>query len=260
MSRGVLIFAHNSDHTDYLKLAVSCAKRVHRFLNIPVSLITDRDTVPSSDLLANSFDNIIFCDKPQYGTRGGKSWLNRGRHQAYGLTPYKETILLDSDYMINSTRLLELFNRRADIICPRHARFLFRNDKPEMVGSNGPESMWATVLKFTKSSLAEDVFGLMGMIQDNWSHYVKLYNLDGSIYRNDWALTIALRTALGQVEGKQYHTDWTLLHVPTTALVTRVNDTDYSIENLVDGKKARIMINGLDFHMLNKGNYMELTC
>ena len=41
MTQGILIFAFNSDGVDYVKMAILSAKRAKKFLNKPVSLVTD---------------------------------------------------------------------------------------------------------------------------------------------------------------------------------------------------------------------------
>ena len=50
MSKGVLLFAQNNEQIDYIKQAVYLAKRIKRFLDLPVSLVTD-----SKEYLENTF-------------------------------------------------------------------------------------------------------------------------------------------------------------------------------------------------------------
>ena len=40
MSNGVLCFAHNNGKIDYLKQAISLAKRVKKHLNLPTTVVT----------------------------------------------------------------------------------------------------------------------------------------------------------------------------------------------------------------------------
>ena len=40
-------------------------------------------------------------------TREQQVWINKGRYQAYELSPYEETLVLDVDYIINSDKLLK---------------------------------------------------------------------------------------------------------------------------------------------------------
>ena len=117
MTTGALIFAQNTVGVDYVKLALFAAKRVKEHLGIPVSLATD-----STDWLkfypehTEIFDTIIPIvgstnQKKRYydGTLVYKTaeWKNLTRNQAYDITPYDRTLVLDSDYIINSNTLVK---------------------------------------------------------------------------------------------------------------------------------------------------------
>ena len=41
MTKGVLLFANNNEHIDYVKQAIFCAKRIKKFTNLSVALVTD---------------------------------------------------------------------------------------------------------------------------------------------------------------------------------------------------------------------------
>ena len=41
MKKGVLLFANNNEHIDYIKQAIFCAKHVKRFTKLHVTLVTD---------------------------------------------------------------------------------------------------------------------------------------------------------------------------------------------------------------------------
>ena len=41
MTNGVLLFAHNNQKMDYVKLAIYCARKIKKYLNLPVALVTD---------------------------------------------------------------------------------------------------------------------------------------------------------------------------------------------------------------------------
>ena len=44
------------------------------------------------------------------GYASGSVWYNCGRYLAYNLSPYDETLLLDTDYIVNSNKLLKTFS------------------------------------------------------------------------------------------------------------------------------------------------------
>ena len=57
MSRGVLLFAFNIENVNYYEMAVSTAKRVKHFLNLPSTLITNNKSLP---VVQNyNFDKVI---------------------------------------------------------------------------------------------------------------------------------------------------------------------------------------------------------
>jgi hypothetical protein len=108
MSRGVLLFAFNSDTVDYFKMAVATAKRANQYLNLPVSVVTDESTDLSQ--YDYKFDNIIIqVPNKDNRTIENNVWINKGRYSAYELSPYDETLVLDTDYLINSDTLLKPF-------------------------------------------------------------------------------------------------------------------------------------------------------
>ena len=75
MKRGVVLFAFNSPEYDYYKMAEFTAKRVNHFLNLPVTLITDKQSVSSSS--GYQFDNLITINSDNNNTFHGRVWLNK---------------------------------------------------------------------------------------------------------------------------------------------------------------------------------------
>ncbi len=59
MTVGALIFAHNNTSIDYTRIAVFCAKRVKKYLDIPVSLITDNVNWLEKNYPDHPFDQVI---------------------------------------------------------------------------------------------------------------------------------------------------------------------------------------------------------
>ena len=113
MSRGALLFAFNTPTVDYFKMAVATARRINHFLNIPVSVVTNSGTL--LDFYNYKFDNVYEVESDDSNSKEQKVWINKGRHQAYNISPYDETLLLDTDYLINSNKLLSLFDYYNDI-------------------------------------------------------------------------------------------------------------------------------------------------
>ena len=115
MSQGVLLFAFNSPKYNYYEMAVATAKRINHFLGLPVTLVTDEESLPQNQTYI--FDNTIITTADKTNSREWGVWMNKGRFRAYDLSPYDETILLDTDYMVNSDKLLKLFELPTDFCC-----------------------------------------------------------------------------------------------------------------------------------------------
>jgi hypothetical protein len=108
MTVGALLYAFNSD-INYTKIALECANRIREYLDIPVSIVTDQP------LNNSTFDKEIIVSKPsaknyKYWQDTDKTtlWHNAGRSGSLEVTPYERTLLVDIDYMINSTVLENL--------------------------------------------------------------------------------------------------------------------------------------------------------
>ena len=85
-------------------MAVATAKRINHFLGIPVTLVTDSESLPEQQ--SYTFDNVIIADADKTNKRDWGLWYNKGRYRAYALSPYDETIKLD-EILENKDKQLE---------------------------------------------------------------------------------------------------------------------------------------------------------
>jgi hypothetical protein len=119
---------------------------------------------------------------------------------------------------------------------------------------------WATVLYFNRSVVAENLFDMMGMIQNNYGHYSHLYGFRPVPYRNDYSLSIALNTVYGHVIPQQIEIPWPLMNVEFATDI-KLNDDSAElkftrrVENQI--KNFRITTINQDLHVLNKSGLME---
>jgi hypothetical protein len=254
MSKGVLFFAFNTSEVDYVKMANLSAERVNRFLNLPVTLITDSPTQLSN----HNFDNILLLDSDDSNTKGNKVWKNKGRYNAYDLSPYDETLLLDVDYIVNSNQLNKVFDFYNDFCCHRTTHFLMQNkSEEEFMGTHSQQILWATVVFFKKTIRMKLFFDCVKMVQENYTHYINLHGMLSTTFRNDYAFTIANRIINGHIDEPTDFIPWNLTHVGKDATVTRYSDAAYKVYSKKE-KKSFIKIKDFDFHMLDKENFMEL--
>lgn len=185
-SRGVLLFAFNTEQTDYVKIAERSAQLVRHSLNLPVTLITE------TPVESEYFDTVIYVDNKLKNYKVGQKgqWRNGDRFRAYELSPYDETILIDSDYLVLDQSLIKLFEQDFDY------RIISYNNKPAQawalkMGMFSHEYLWATAVLFRKTDKAKMLFDLVGRIQRNYLYYIRLYHMREGNFRNDYAFTIA---------------------------------------------------------------------
>lgn len=206
--KGVVIFAFNSATVDYVALADQTSRLVEYNLRLPITLITDLDATP-----AFNYDKVIRVQTQGGNVRtetGSESveWRNFGRYLAYELSPYEITILIDSDYLVLDQSLLPLLEQDFDY------RLMHHNQSPdgpayELMGYQGLNFVWATVILFRKTKRAKQLFDLVGRIQRNYGYYKTLYNGSGS-YRNDYAFGIANMILNGYNPEEQKGIPWTM--------------------------------------------------
>lgn len=258
MKTGALIFAFNNEQTDYVGLAAWSAGNIRRHLGIPVAVVTDN---VDNDVVKNNFDCVIAAPAESGGTRHFEdynrsvTWHNAARTNAYELSPWDQTLVLDADYVVASDRLKSLFNVDCDFVCHKNAYDLSSGQPLDNLNSFGDYQFpmwWATVMLFRRSSTAEYIFDAMQMIKQNWQHYRDLYSINSKTYRNDFALSIAL----GIVSGHTLRVDsipWNLASTMPEHLVSRLDQDYYQIEwKTATGNQQYLGLAGTDMHVMGK--------
>lgn len=257
MTIGALVFAFDSEIL-YSKLAIECASRIKKHLDIPVTLVTD--TPVDTDVFdkqvtverGNDTNRRFFIDRDASTT-----WFNFGRYRAMELSPYKRTLLVDSDYMLNNNAILPLLNSRQPFLCHRQVQSI-NHAKPriEKFGIKNTHMWWATVVVFDKTNrFTQDVFAVWQMVEENYKHYADLFGFSSKQFRNDYALSIALLLCNGNLHPTQCEIPWPLLNVDTDIEVSNISDTwwiDYTDKN----KKKKISVRNHDLHIMCK-SYLE---
>ena len=213
MTKGALLIANNNTHIDYVKQSVYLAERIHKYLDIPVSIITN-----SADYLKENFDKYLFDNIIEIQTQDNNKriifdgefsqrtihWQNANRMDAYELSPYDQTLLMDTDYVVNNSLLKNVFDSKNDFMLYKTGYDLAQTrttDEFDRVSDTSIDFYWATVVYFTKCDDNKTFFNLVRHIKQEWSYYVKIYRLPSSIYRNDYAFSIALHMMNGFQSG-----------------------------------------------------------
>lgn len=256
MTTGALIFAFDTEYASYLDMAAWCADRVKFWLDIPVAVVTNNPAAENETV----FDRVIYADPLGENSRWFGDiqqhvpWHNSNRVDAYNLTPWDQTLVLDADFVVASSQLNHVLYSPQDFMCFRSAYNLARPEE-EFLNTFGTYKFpmyWATVMMFRKSNTAQYIFDAMQMIRENWTHYRDLYHISPPTYRNDHALSIAL----GIVSGHTLKVDtipWGMPSVVPETKLTLIDTNHFSVEYLdSQGKKKISSFSGVDFHAMGK--------
>ena len=258
MTTGALIFAFNNESTDYIAMAEWSARNIRRHLNIPTAIVTDANP---RDPRLSGFDRVIQATASAGGTRWFEdyqatvSWYNAGRTDAYTLSPWDQTLVLDADYVVASDQLKTVLDSNQDFLAHAGAYDITDQDNFVALNQYGEYHMpmsWATVMMFRRSTHAELIFDCMKMIKRNWRHYKNLYKIASSTYRNDHALSIALNIVNGQT--LEYRSmPWGLASVTPEHTLTSTGQDCYRIDYQDQDKRSRwITLQNQDFHAMGK--------
>jgi hypothetical protein len=266
MTRGVLIFAQNNAEIDYAKISLFAAKRVKEYLGVPVSLVTDsagwlKQSQPDAEQV---FDQIIEIWTETHQTKkfyDGSlavktlTWKNLSRVDCCFLSPYDETLVIDSDFIISSPTLKNIWDNQNDFLIYKDSFDLanWRDDRSfRYLNQHSIPFYWATAFYFKKTAATWAFFDLIKNIKLNWNYYRLLYNIDSTVFRNDFAFSIAIHM-MGEdfatpLPGKMnYILDRDILldidNSKLTFLVERKN---------FNGEYTAVKTSNLDVHVMNK--------
>lgn len=271
---GAVIFAHNNASVDYIKLAIFSANRVKQHLDIPVSLITDDKNWLDQKYPNHPFDQIISVPRSEVtqtknfndGTLSTKmlEWKNFTRSQIFSLTPYDRTLVLDSDYIINSSVLKSAFLNDYNFQIYKNSMDLadWRNTSDfQRISIYSIPFYWATAFVFQKNIIMESFFNLIEYIKHNWIYFKTLYAIDAPAYRNDYAFSIAIHIMNGKTDG-----DFAI-ELPGKMIYSLDKDILISANNnqmqfLIEkqkylGEYTAIKTEGIDIHVMNKFSLMR---
>lgn len=268
MTTGALIFAHNNTAIDYVKLSVLAANRIKQYLDIPVSLVTDNANWLTSNYPDHPFDHVIetSCEVPSHryfydGSLESRQleWKNLTRNQAYNLTPYDKTLVIDSDYIINSSVLKPALERDSIFQIYKNSFDLAGWRDNKYVQRINPYSIpfyWATVFIFEKNEITQAFFDLVSFVKTNYQYFRMLYNIEGASYRNDFAFSIAIHLMNGKLDG-DFVTELpgTMTYILDRDILTEMKSD--KMQFLVEkekhlGEYIAVKTEGIDVHVMNK--------
>jgi hypothetical protein len=194
------------------------------------------------------------------------TWHNTNRMDAYALSPWDQTLVLDADYVVASNQLGTILQSPDNFLAHRWASDV--TGLTDFTGLNyfGNYRMpmwWATVMMFRRSDTAKMIFDAMSMVRNNWMHYRNLYANNSGTYRNDHALSIALNTVNGHMQ-PQCSIPWNLASLLPEHKLTQLGQDHYRVDFVTGDNKTRwINLQQQDFHAMGKlqlGEIIANTC
>lgn len=263
MTTGALIFAINNETVDYVGLAAWNAANVRRHLKLPVAVVTDH----VGDHAA-CFDHVITVPRPldarqrDINLEGRATWYNTNRMDAYDLSPWTRTVVLDADYVVATDRLRVMIEHEIDFACYGRAYDVTARNDFAMLNTFGSFLMpmwWATVMIFNRSRTADLIFCCMRMVRDNWTHYRNLYGNRQALFRNDHALSIALGIETGHTLITQ-DIPWDLATVMPDCALQQLSQDHYRVEYQDGQGRARwIDCCDQDLHVMSKSQLGKIV-
>jgi hypothetical protein len=216
-SQGIVMFAHNNETVDYVKQAIFAAVQIKKHLRLPVTLITSNQAHLNNKYKKQStvFDQVIDISEHQtlqtrdfYNGMEHKIkdvWKNHLRSTAYELTPYDETIVMDTDYIVGNDNLLRCFHSKEDFLIHQKSIYINYFNQPEWkikyISETGMEMYWATVFYFKKTPRVQQLFALIAHIKNHWDFYRFTWQIHEPNFRNDFAFSMAIHMLNGYCKG-----------------------------------------------------------
>jgi hypothetical protein len=242
-SKGVLLYAFNTNTVDYVKIADQSARLINQTLNLPVTLVTDQPCA------VTNMDQIIIVNNDYANVRKGyanlSTWRNGDRYRAAEQSPYTETLLIDSDYLMLDQSLLKLLNTVTDY-CIMSKNKTLTKELPARISDTSINQVWATAVVFKKTQKTQQLFDLVGRIQCNYDYYRCLYNIRATNFRNDFAFAIANNIING-------YTDSNLIPWPMLTMENPIQDIDIVRNTLVIREQSRAhVIPRQNIHIIDK--------
>lgn len=256
MTTGCVIFAFDGDIA-YGPQAVLAARLVKKHLNIPVTLITDRTTLDAIDV--SVFDGLVVTSVDTDNTRvlDGKvvSFKNTNRSSAFDLSPYDRTLIIDSDFLVQSDCLKPYLDCDRDfMICEGMNDLIKRTPDALLLDPTSVPMLWATNIIFNKTPEVKALFDLVDHVRENWDYYGALYKFDVRRFRNDYAFSVACHT-LGGFGIDKFYTA-----LPSPLIFTDKDEIlqikDHTVSILVNGDTL-VKATGQDIHYMNKFDLLD---
>lgn len=258
---GALLYVFDNERIDYWRLAVECAKRIDKYWKLPVSVVTDSGT--AANIPPGLFDNTIVVSEDASNKRfyqdyaANLSFRNRNRCDALIHTPYEYTVMVDTDFLVQSRAVLDAWAKRelavsrsAYSVCPPRD---LPADMRYLSEQNQIDMFWATIVCWqSRSSKAQLFFKNWRKAVDNYQFYSSVFKFSREPMRNDFAATVAiemLRACNSSLNAVLPYS------IPTLQIADEVVRMEPMLVRSTDGSLVSVYS---DLHVMNKKSLLGL--
>jgi len=217
------MFAHNNEEIDYLKLATINAYLIKQNCDVhDITVVTNQHSYDytvgelGKEFVHNAISNIVITEKDKNFKRADNRlykdtshtskplpFYNVDRCDAYKISPYDETLLIDADYLILSNNLNSCWGHNNELMMNwSYQDIMSERDDPTLkrLSPSGITMYWATVVYFRKTDFVEQFFKTVEHVRDNREYYQDVYKWPGNLYRNDYSFSVAAHMMGGFVD------------------------------------------------------------
>lgn len=244
MNKGFLTIAQNGQH-DYVKMAyvlgMSLKLSQEKYNKLSV-IVNENEEIPEKYL--PFFDKIIYVEKPE------EEWKVQNKWQYFGLSPYDETIVLDTDMLFFSDishwwECLEQSDLEFTTTVTNYKGEIAESDfYRKTFTKNKLPNLYSALFYFKKTKENEEYFKAVKVIFENWkAFYDKLlkdppkylsgdvvYSLAAKImFNRRWENFLTLTHMRSRLQDETIVDDWNK-HLPVF-FTSRYGDVQLKVSN-----------------------------
>jgi hypothetical protein len=254
-TKGVLLFAKNNPDFNYVKQAIVCATLAKHYLNVPVALVTDKDELTDDisifDIVIDYKTTVKANVRPFYidGKPKRLQWHNIDRLLACELSPFDETLVLDTDYLIQNNVLNQVWGCNNPMLMNTDTRL---PSGPQLhvtenvIADGFPPVHWFTVMYFKKCDETKLWFDFASFVKENHNFYKKVFRSPYHYYRNDIVAAITSHIIGGYEDGY-------MKPLPTRQI------NSYPPEQILQIDHGKIVLNTEEYPVLIKDTNIHIV-
>ena len=184
-------------------------------------------------------------------------FYNIDRCDAYDISPYDETILIDADYLIMSDVLNNCWGHDNKLMMNwKYQDIMTDRDDPTLrrLSPFGITMYWATVVYFKKGTHAKMIFDTWRSVYKNYAFYSELFGFNKAPFRNDYAMSIAHQMCNGYSNTQTF--DYALPALASSDSILDYVDGRWILKYQYKNSYNALRYTG-DLHVMNKKSLLD---